>query len=420
MILLALLGAPALANGQTSHLWISEAALDALPEGELRALLSREELRPWLRNGTMFPDGGYAVDDAYGEMAHWEPFQDLYLDWIVENHAPPWDEEAAQHIAFLMGLASHGMADQVYDALYLEEGKIEDAASDWGRYSADEAADVVFSSLTGPQEVPEDVVPYALLVALFAEAGHAVGEETLMDGQSLLRVAVTLVGQMGQTESAVQLYSERFPWVTGHQQDPAEWGTPADEAEVIALYWQTIWARLHGLDWMEEPVLATFPASEDEGLPLAAEDYDARPAVVFARGGAEREVDPALIGATDEAGQAFALAPDLYYGTSSHVLLFVPEADWVEDRRYTLTIEPGLPFLDERALAQPWSFSLRAGAPVVAESADTAATASEAGGCGCAGVDRRAGLGGLGLALLALLRRAPLSACGRGRARGPA
>ena len=80
MLLLALLAlhAPALANGQTSHLWITDAALERLPEGELKELLTREDLRPWLRNGTMFPDGGYAVDDGYGEIAHWEPFQSLY------------------------------------------------------------------------------------------------------------------------------------------------------------------------------------------------------------------------------------------------------------------------------------------------------------------------------------------------------
>ncbi len=401
MILLALIGA-ALANGQTSHLWISMAALERLPEGELRDLLTREDLQPWLRNGTMFPDGGYAVDDGYGEIAHWEPFQTIYLDWIRERWEPPYDEEAQQHIAFLMGLGSHGMADQVYDALYLQEGYIEDAESNWDLYSADEAADVVFSSLTGPQEVPEDVVPYEVMVAIFAEYGHEVSVETLQDGQSLLRVAVTLVGQFGQTESAVEMYSERFPWVTGHQQDPLEWGKPADEADVIALYWQVLWERLHGEDWMTDPVIATFPADEDEGLPLSASDYDARPAVVLARGNAESALDPSLIAAEDEAGTAFAVDPHLYYGRSSHVLLFVPQQDWVDNTRYTLTVEPGVSFQDGRSLDMPWSFTLRAGAPVVEEAGEGEGEAgSEEAACGCASGGRPSGLS-LALAALAV------------------
>lgn len=401
---------PALANGQTSHLWITEAALERLPEGELKTLLTREDLRPWLRNGTMFPDGGYAVGDDYGEIAHWEPFQSIYLDWIVEDYSPPWSDEAAQHIAFLMGLASHGMADQVYDALYLQEGYIEDAGSDFSRYSPDEAADVVFSSLTGPQEVPEDVVPYALLVELFTETGHEVSVETLEGGQSLLRVAVNLVGQFGQTESAVALYSERFPWITGHQQDPLEWGKPADEADVIAIYWQVLWERLHGEDWMSEPVIATFPASPDDGLPLAADDYDARPALVFARGNAEDDVNASLIEVTDAEGGAVPVGADLYYRRSSHVLLLVPEQDWVDAERYTVTVQPGVEFLGERTLEQPWSFTLRAGAPTPTPTpeddngegaADTASTPDGGRGCGCATAAPPWSVGSAGRALFA-------------------
>ena len=91
MPLLALLAlhAPALANGQTSHLWITDAALERLPEVELKELLTREDLRPWLRNSTMFPDGGYALDDRYVEIAHWDPFQSLYFVCILEPFSPP-------------------------------------------------------------------------------------------------------------------------------------------------------------------------------------------------------------------------------------------------------------------------------------------------------------------------------------------
>ena len=72
----------------------------------------------------MFPDVGYAVGDNYGEIAHWESFQAAYLEWIQDTYSRPWTTEAKQHIAFLMGLGSHGLdrlmmqwlAAYVYDA----------------------------------------------------------------------------------------------------------------------------------------------------------------------------------------------------------------------------------------------------------------------------------------------------------------
>ena len=71
---------------------------------------------------SVFPDSGYAADHAYGEIAHWEPFTAAYLDWIVENHPPPWETlEDRQRVAFLLGAMSHGMADQVYDSLFMHK-----------------------------------------------------------------------------------------------------------------------------------------------------------------------------------------------------------------------------------------------------------------------------------------------------------
>ena len=95
----------AYANGQTTHLWITDTAIEHVQDDDLAALL-RSQSGP-LRAGTMFPDGGYAVDHGYGEAAHWEPFQDAYRDWIRENFSDLDSDEAAPHIAFYLGLASH-------------------------------------------------------------------------------------------------------------------------------------------------------------------------------------------------------------------------------------------------------------------------------------------------------------------------
>ena len=57
--------------------------------------LTQPELRKMLDNGTMFPDGGYPLGDPYAEIAHWEPFQGAYLDWIVGRRISDRDRTPA-------------------------------------------------------------------------------------------------------------------------------------------------------------------------------------------------------------------------------------------------------------------------------------------------------------------------------------
>jgi hypothetical protein len=180
------IGDDAAANGQTSHQWISVEAVDHLPDGELRDLVQREDLRPALLNGTMFPDGGYAVGHGYGEAAHWEPFQDRYLLWIRANCERPYTDDCARHVAFLLGLRSHGMADQFYDAVYMERSKQVDVDGWASGASMDEATDVAFVGVVEPGVVPESFIPYEPLLSLFEAHGEPVDAETLDRAQGFL------------------------------------------------------------------------------------------------------------------------------------------------------------------------------------------------------------------------------------------
>ena len=49
-------------------------ALNYLEKWELSDLLKRDDLLQMLRNGGIFPDGGYAVKVDYGETGHWKLF----------------------------------------------------------------------------------------------------------------------------------------------------------------------------------------------------------------------------------------------------------------------------------------------------------------------------------------------------------
>ncbi len=71
-----------------------------------------------LANGGYFPDSGYtARDHDQGEVAHWEPFVQAYIQVFRERYKPPFTPEASQHLAFLMGLAAHGITDSTFDSL---------------------------------------------------------------------------------------------------------------------------------------------------------------------------------------------------------------------------------------------------------------------------------------------------------------
>ncbi len=142
---------PVSANGNYSHNWIAMDSLNYVEKGDLRDLLTREDLLVMLRNGAMYPDGGYGIDDDYGEISHWEPFHLTYLDWIRTQFKPPWSDEAAQHIAFLMGMAAHGLSDQLYDGMYLTRHEFYDINhSDATLGGVDTATDACFAATQGP------------------------------------------------------------------------------------------------------------------------------------------------------------------------------------------------------------------------------------------------------------------------------
>lgn len=401
---LYLLGSEALANGQTAHLWITEAALTELPTGELQDFLQRDDLRPMLRNGAMFPDGGYPLGDDYAEIAHWEPFQDLYLQWIMQNYSAPWTDEAAQHIAFLFGMASHGMADQSHDATYMEKAKEQDASSDWTNDSMDEATDVALVGEVGGQDVPEEWVPYDLFVELYAEAGHTVTVSTLMDGQSLLQVAVAGVEALGGSASMLEKYHAQFPWATSHLFDPDERGNPPNEAEVVARYWQVLWSRLHDGDWRDDPVLYTWPADGGYGQATDATTVDGRVGIVFSRGLDDEQITAADFVVESEDGEIMPVSPRVFYGFNAHIALLTPDSDWAEDTRYTVTAT-GIDGFDGTDYAGPWSTTFSTAAPPVVEDTGTVETAE---GCGCATSGQAVGwLWGIAGALVLARRRRP-------------
>lgn len=390
-MLWALLASAAWANGQNTHVWITLHAAEQVQDPTLRALLAEHPNA--LINGSMFPDGGYAVNHPYGEAGHWEGVHDPFRDGLRENQDPL---DVPELVAFYMGMASHGMADQSFDAFYFSQSRGLDADYGWADgESFDEASDVIWAAAHGGAPVPERQVPTEM-PGIYAEVGIEVDPGTLDDGQRLVISALELVALLSENEAKVAEYQALFPWGGANLEQPLP-GAPADQARIVAAYLDSLWVDLEQGD-QPLAVVATVPEDGAYGWPTASEELGSRLGVVFSKAMAQGEVRPENLSLVSEDGAVIPVEANLFYGSGSHVLHVLPQENLASDADYRLTLSAGVQAQDGRSLPEDFSFSFSTRAPPV----DTVDSGSAAGGCGgCGG----GGGGWLGLAALALWSR---------------
>lgn len=360
----ALLPAAAAANGNVSHQWVSKTAIELVPpDGSLHALVADPALRQALFTGTMFPDWGYtpgATQDERdaGEASHWEPVQEAYRRWIVDTYAPPWSDEARLHLAFYLGMTSHGIADQTYDSMFVERSKFYEN-TDHSEFDTD--TDVLWAGATGPGEKPTLWLPKPQLLALFvAVVGKTIDAQSMLQKVNTIGGAIQAVSLIAEDPAQLDAAAADFPWAAAHHQDPAAPGNPPGEAEVARRYWQSNWALLHG-DPLPRPVLWTFPADGGAEHATQSASIESWVSIVFARGLEEQALSAAQFHVVDSMGVEAPIAIDLYYGQSSHVVHLKPSSDLIEDEVYVVTVDPGVQTIHGEALAG-WSFTFSTGA----------------------------------------------------------
>ena len=389
------LPADALACGQSTHIWIGLHAIEHLPPGQLKDLLSDPAMQTLEINGSMFPDGGYSplTQDAYGEDAHWEPFQTAWMNWVMDTYPQPYSDEALGDIAFILGAAAHGMADQAYDGVFLTRSRIYDGPEPWASYNSDHTTDVVFVSQVGPQpQVDDETVPYDKLAHVFDLYGNPTEVRTMKLGQTSLQAAVQFVAAEAADPAVLADYLAQFPWSTEHLNDEDMPGSPACMGAVVAAYWQTLWDRLHGdFDKDKSAVIWSWPPDGSFQHERSAKSIESQISFVFARAVDQDTLTPDAITVTDEDGVDHPHEHGLYYGNRSNVVNLLPVGDWAEDTTYTVTVQPGVTSFDGVQIEEPYSFTFSTGEPPKV--------------CGCAS-DGRGGAGFLvALAATASLRR---------------
>lgn len=360
-----LLSTDALACGQSTHVWIGLHAIDHLPPGELRDLMADPAMRTLEMNGSMFPDGGYSplTRDPYGEAAHWEPFQTAWMNWVHDSYPRPYSDEARAHIAFILGAAAHGMADQTYDGVFLTRSLLYDGPEAWASFESDHSTDVVMVTQAGAPPIADDAtVPYDQLSQVFETYGEPTEVSTMKVGQASLRIALQFVAQEAADPEVSADYLSHFPWATEHLNDADTPGSPGCLGGVIAAYWQTLWDRLHDdFDKDASAIVWSWPADGAWQHERDASSIESQISLVMARAVDLDTLTPDSVVVTDPDGVEHPVTFNLYYGNGSNVLNVSPAEDWAEDTTYTLTVQPGVTSFDGVVIEQPASVTFSTG-----------------------------------------------------------
>jgi uncharacterized protein (TIGR03382 family) len=243
-----LLPVQAHAHGLWGHIHVTGWAVENMPDDELRAFLLEPEVFNALLFGAAFTDTGYGGDTpesrAYAEHTHWEPFIQDYIDWIRANDPPPWtSSESKRRVAFLMGCASHGLQDEVFDTLFLHQVNENDGG---GQDEADPGTDG-FLALDGHLRfVPEEDIPMETVLALYEELPEDITEEVIQDSVDLV-TNFYINGEFGLAvaEQLGEQYADQIPWTREHYLDADIPGSHRSEVYPTMAYQQAIWQRLH-------------------------------------------------------------------------------------------------------------------------------------------------------------------------------
>ena len=332
------------AHGIWGHVHVTGWAVENMPDDELRSfLLDDPEVFNALLFGAVFTDTGYArnvaASRAYSEHAHWEPFVEDYVAWIRANDPPPWTSlESKKRVAFLLGVASHGLQDSIFDSLFLHQVEERDGA---GQGETDPGTDG-FLVLDGHiRFIPEEYVPMSTVLALYEPLSEDITEEVIDTSVQVVTLAYINDGLgLQAAEFLGDVYAESMPWGREHYMDPAVPGSLRSEIFPTMAYQQAIWSRLHGTLAADHPVIYTYPTMLRQLRSADSTTVDSWVTLVFGAGVHYQEDLATLLDHTDEV-VPFSQANTRWGAGDTRLIRLQPTEDLLEGQWYTAQMRPG-------------------------------------------------------------------------------
>ncbi len=352
-----LLASPAEAHGLWGHVHVTGWAAENMPDDDLRAfLLDDPEVFNALLFGATFTDTGYARDvpgsRAYAEATHWEPFIEAYVAWIRANDPPPWTSlESKKRVAFLLGCASHGLQDEIFDSTFLYEVEQKDGS---GQEVTDPATDG-FLALDGHiRFLPRKDLPMDTLLELYAEVDPEITAEVI-DGSVDLVLAAYVNDELGLAIAASngERLADEMPWGRAHYLDPEVPGSLRAEIYPTMRYQQAVWKRLHGeLDGDDVAIFAfpELPRRGRSGDPASVESWVT---LIFGEG-VRYEGD--LLELVDDSGApvAFSQANTRWNAEHTRLMRILPIEPLAPGAWYTARLRAGAERIGGGATTGAW------------------------------------------------------------------
>ena len=265
--LIVLSGSLAQAHGIWGHIHVTGWAMEYTDHPELQDLFSDPDMRNAALFGAAFTDSGYfpfaestsQYSRVYSEYTHWEPFVHDYIQWMKLNDPPPFTSlESKKRVAFLLGTASHGLQDEIFDSLFLHRAQEEDGE---GQNSLDPACDGFLAQDGELRFFPSEDIPFAPLVDIYAQLDPNISAEVIQDSVELM-VGLYVNEDNGQNtaQSLADLYGENLIWTAENYLNPDIPGSIQSEIIPTAKYMEAIWKRLHDELTPKDFIIATYPA----------------------------------------------------------------------------------------------------------------------------------------------------------------
>lgn len=296
---LAAAPSPSSAAGVSTHGWMAVSAIPEVGDPDLRALLEAHEHQ--VRAGGMFPDAGYVPGNTFGEEAHWQRFVEAYVDQILaRDDCGDLTDPAgpcADMVAHLMGVAAHGMGDEVWDWLFepygpdLDEYFTHPGNAAFNEGGAESQMDVVAIGVHGvPRPTIPDLPSIPTLIAAFDQAGLT-GVEPREFALAGLGEAVW-DAERQWVDTYLADIQAAMPWMSANMVTAP--GGVDFAATAIAGYWESLWGRLLG-DRPPTRVSITYPAPGQTDLPATGWERDSfQPGSSRGRGGARQRITAVL------------------------------------------------------------------------------------------------------------------------------
>ncbi len=351
---LAVSGRDARATGMQGHVYMAQCAAEQVQETRLRVIF--DAFPTHLANGGFFPDSGYtAKDHDQGEIPHWEGYVQSYVELIRETYGPKYDSPAAQqHIAFLMGLAAHGITDSTYDAIFGDRAaQIEPVDIN----SLDMANEIFLVHDLPRYYIPEIVMDTNTHSDVFTKRlNHPVTPDAIADAMSTGRSGIAVVANLlyvGADE-----WGGKYPWARKHLLDPRVPGAYPFGAKVVMGYYRELLRRLDNDPSADQVVIGTYP---DSAYPLVTLDNtrpDGKIHLFFGEGLERSSVDDSSIEVLDEAGNKFPTKWNFFRGDNwPNVIQVAALEAWKPGAKYTVVLNTGIRTLQGVSPTKPFSLA---------------------------------------------------------------